>query len=442
MDVFWLLFEVLMNVYQLGICVYMLSKLFPPKDNLMYPGLALWGCVLLGTVGLTVLNSIGVRGNYDFVPGVLAFFAYVFLFRKGHWLFKVMWVCICWVIMSGVSALMIALFLSLPNVDLNAIYNNTSIRFTIVICVDILLIPFAMLLPKLQKEQRNEAFRDAPTLVLLLSVPVASAGFVILIQRCYSLVSEDHLQPTAMFLAACTALFMSVSVLWLFDHMVHQAKKLAQLEVDARQITLEKRHQKELIEIYDQMRIWRHDFRNHLAVIQGLAEQHRDSNLEKYVTEFTKEFTSIDSFFNTGNVAIDTLLNAKRDVALKHKIAFSSDVHLPDPLPLSGTDFCGLVGNLLDNAYEACSRIEDESGKYIELQCDKLQDYLRIIVCNPTTGNVQQVGDRYVTEKEDKAQHGFGLRSVERIVKSCGGYTRVDHTGNVFRVTILIPCRG
>ena len=77
--------------------------------------------------------------------------------------------------------------------------------------------------------------------------------------------------------------------------------------------------------------------------------------------------------------------------------------------------------------------------RYVRLQIKVLQRNLHINIQNPTDGQMQKFGTADVTSKFDKSMHGFGLRSVEKIVVTHQGYTNIKHADNVFSVSILLP---
>ena len=435
----WFAFEVLVNIYQIWICLYMLGKIFPPREGVRMPRLAFPLCLGIGSVGLTIFHFAGVRGGFDFIPGLTSFVVFLFAYRRGSWVFKTMWIFISWVMMSAVSMIVMSLLTLIPGVEIEAIFGETPIRVVGVICINIALIPFVILLPRLQKEQRLSSPYTPQTLIVMLCIPVASVIFLLLIQHYYVMMPVAQRSSLSVYAASFLGLFIGVASLWLFDRVASQARHLAQTEADISQLHMEQKHQKDMQTIYDQMRMWKHDYNNRVGVMRALAENKQFDELTRYIQQNSQSFDSITDYANTGNSALDALLNMKNALAKPNQITMTTEVVLPATLPMSDGDFCALLGNLLDNAIEANERMPEGAERYMHLEIKALQGNLQINIENPTNGTVRRAGKIIISSKLDKTMHGFGLRSVEKIVADHRGYVNIKHGENVFAVAILLP---
>ena len=151
--------------------------------------------------------------------------------------------------------------------------------------------------------------------------------------------------------------------------------------------------------------------------------------LEQYLGELDKDLTTVDTVIKTGNVMIDAVLNSKISLAKAGNIA---------------VDFSLLIGNLMDNAMEACMKIEDEAKRFIRIYIDILKGQLYIYIINSTEGRVNgkiaAPGNRirYLSGKGGRS-HGFGLMSVDRVVKRNKDYIDRQDEENVFATEIMLP---
>ena len=102
-------------------------------------------------------------------------------------------------------------------------------------------------------------------------------------------------------------------------------------------------------------------------------------------------------------------------------------------------DILILLGNLLDNAMEACKRLEIEDGeKFIYVNARVQKGFLCIQVNNSYNGLLNLVENSYATVKTEKHFCGIGLSNIERIVNKYHGKLNITHTETVFSVLALL----
>ena len=139
--------------------------------------------------------------------------------------------------------------------------------------------------------------------------------------------------------------------------------------------------------------------------------------------------------FDTGNGIVDALLSDKQSKANKSntRIVFSGSV---PPDSIAPTDLCVLFGNTLDNAIEACEKFEDETEKTIFVSCKCNSGFAFISITNPVADDVVIRGNSIDSTKADKASHGYGLYSLNKIVKKLDGSLNLSCEDKTFKVEI------
>ena len=137
----------------------------------------------------------------------------------------------------------------------------------------------------------------------------------------------------------------------------------------------------------------------------------------------------------TGNDALDAILNTKIAVAEQDGIQCSASVSSVE-LPLSQSDISVLIGNLMDNAYEAASKAPE---KWIGVKICGLDNAVSIRVHNTTAHPVLAENPFLLTSKEDRKLHGLGTRNIRRIVNRYNGTLEYCEQKNVFMCNITIP---
>ena len=172
-----------------------------------------------------------------------------------------------------------------------------------------------------------------------------------------------------------------------------------------------------------------HDLKNLLESFQGQISQEQLTQLKEKVGEY-------DTFAATGNRVLDVVLGEKRAVSMRRGIELTTFV---DGKPLGfmeELDIYSLVGNALNNAIDAASRLPKGEG-YIILTTSAEEGIVTIHVENPYSGEL--VMENHLPKSQrDERYHGFGMKSMERIVKKYNGTLAVKAENGVFCLDIIL----
>ena len=158
-----------------------------------------------------------------------------------------------------------------------------------------------------------------------------------------------------LFIAVC------ITVLFLFRRTLYN---MIDRRIERFQSELIEKQVREIQNMYRQVRGWRHDYRNHIAEKMNIK------------------------------------LNVKANV--------------PDKLPMSDVELCSMLGNILDNAVEACGTLPEEE-RFMRVYIGKLKGQLYLSVQN-SAGKVRKSKNTYLSTKE--GEHGYGLFRIDRVAKS------------------------
>lgn len=215
-----------------------------------------------------------------------------------------------------------------------------------------------------------------------------------------------------------------------FQNRLH--KKLA-----AYQREIMETHYRETETMYQEMRGWRHDFRNHLQLLKSYAQKGDLDAVQAYLAELEQDLSRVDPAVKTGNTMADAILNSKISLARSKGVPVRADARIPVKLSISDLDLCVILGNLFDNAIEASVKLP-ESQRLIRLYMDMKGSQLYISFTNfAPGGKLAQTGGRFSTTKG--SGHGFGLLRIDSVVKRLGGYLRRASEEGAFTTEILLP---
>lgn len=212
---------------------------------------------------------------------------------------------------------------------------------------------------------------------------------------------------------------------------------LVERRVAAYQNNLVAKHCSEVENIYKQMRGWRHDYHNHIQAMLALIDTESESSvpLQDYLLHLNDDLTSVDTIIKTGNVMVDAILNSKISLAQTKKITVNAKAAVPKELPISAVDLCVIIGNLLDNAIEACAAVP---SPWIRVYIGIHKEFFYISISNPMDGEVKKSGLRYLSTKTSPS-HGFGLVRIDKISDKYGGFVDRQNEPGVFATEVMLP---
>ena len=191
-------------------------------------------------------------------------------------------------------------------------------------------------------------------------------------------------------------------------------------------------HYAEVENMYNQTRGWRHDYRNHIQVLKNYAELGDMEAVKSYLSELAEDLETVDMALKTGNRMADVIFLAR-----SREIQVRADAHVPVKLSIADIDLCIILGNLFDNAIEACQRLPMQE-RMIRVYMDMKNTQLYISFTNTTAQKKQKKENgRFATTKG--RGHGYGLVRMDTIIERYQGYIRRGSEDGAFTTEILLP---
>ena len=259
-------------------------------------------------------------------------------------------------------------------------------------------------------EAKEIAFDRKQTLLLLV-IPAMS---VIVLSV---LMLGEHSKMFAILISGYM-LMINISVSYLYNILIENYIHLRDNDRYKQQTYAYQNQLEVIMESRNRVRALRHDMKNHILALQVLVQRKELEETSKYLDSMKNFMTNPEEYVKTGNDAVDSLLNYKIQKANEFLNVVETKISIPEQLRLRSFDLNVLLGNLLDNAIDASMQTEDKKLK-ITIKLDK--GILFINICN----SCQRIADGrsgfLETTKEDKVNHGIGLKNVRRIVKKYHG---------------------
>ncbi len=188
---------------------------------------------------------------------------------------------------------------------------------------------------------------------------------------------------------------------------------------------------------YEQQRRFSHDYKNQLNCIQGMIESGQTTEALEYISGLTGNFRQNEMCVNTGHAVVNIMLNQKYQKASDKGIVMTMVSGNLSELTISEEDIVTLLGNLLDNAIEACEKLSE--NKVIQFKMVLEEEQLVLSIRNPVKDAVQIKDNRIVTSKRDKSRHGIGLLNVDSVIRKNNGTSVLKCENGWFTFTAMIP---
>ena len=196
-------------------------------------------------------------------------------------------------------------------------------------------------------------------------------------------------------------------------------------------------HYQEVETMYNKMRGWRHDYRNHIQTMKVLAEQGDIEAIKDYLNKLDEDLATVDTVIKTGNTKADAILNSKISLAKSKDITVKVVAQVPVKLKMSELDLCVILGNLFDNAIEASLPLPKEQ-RLIRVYIVMKNTQLYISFTN-FTASKKQIKESNVFKTTKGEGHGYGLIRIDSIIKKLDGYLSRNSEDGAFTTEILIP---
>lgn len=229
-----------------------------------------------------------------------------------------------------------------------------------------------------------------------------------------------------------------------YQEMIGLQEEKKNYFVEEQQFLAIRERMKEMEQFYDGIRQMKHEMKNHLTNIKGLAGSGCYEEMEQYIAKMDESMNMFELSIKTGNAVTDVIVNDKKKAAYKQGIQFRSEFRYPVSDGYDAYDIGIIINNLLQNALEACERMET-GKKYILLSGRQKKRFFIIDVRNSFEGEVMfdrntnlPLSSKENTTGEAISLHGIGLSNVKREVAKYLGNVDIKVKKNEFRVTVLL----
>lgn len=434
MNIFWNIFELTINIFEAANVMYFVCTFL--NGNMRHKGeYRYWiiGSLIYATT-TTILNIIT---DYE---GVLLFvyvaivFLYSLLFLNGTILQKLfisVFQLACLVLVSNVITNLVT---SAVKVPLTQVYSESGwVRLLTVILVQITDFYLFQILIRIFRNK--DVHLRKTEWILLLSIFLLSTTIIVLIQL--TQLKNDLTKNTRillLFADVCIVIIniITIKIITLLNQQYHTKMENELLHTKLQyqtQYTTAVQQQEESVKKQ------RHDIKNSMTVLHKLAEQGDMNGIRKYIQQYIEHYHTDISFVHTNHDIVDAIINTKLSYA--HEMGINTVCLIDSNLPkISDTDYCSLLGNMLDNAIEASQNNKNSPEIILEMVSTNTQ--LRIRVKNKIQKSILNTNPYLRTTKSVPRKHGYGISILKEIAARYDGSTDFFEEDSYFIAQVVL----
>ena len=431
----WILFEICANGFQACLQVlFIRRRLHTTKSH----KLADFICIFAITAFLTTFLFVDLP-----IPDIFGFvilLLYALYIAEEQWYVPVYWVTILAILFYSTINLSIHIFMTIPNISYDALMENGYGRFLFILLTNVLLFLIVFSASKLKREYTKLTW---PVLLLFL---LMNCSIFAVEEALFTLQMEfeqkDLFISPAFFVAYISLFLCTFLSIYLYHRMTLSAAQESLYKAEISSLSQQKQHQQEIERMYDNLYTQRHDFKQQFELLDEMVRLGNNHEAESYLQAYQERLAEQKEFL-TGCTAVDALLTAKTLTMNKLGISFKYTPYPLQEVPISVTDFCSIVGNLLDNAIEGVQRLDCSDSAQIHLSFSRTWDMFYIHCVNPCNPNtIRKKAGFWLSSKDAEGVsglHAIGIRSIENIVELAEGRCSFEVQGDIFKVQVVLP---
>lgn len=244
-------------------------------------------------------------------------------------------------------------------------------------------------------------------------------------------------------LVACIIMFIgTICNIVILENYLKVKKIENETNLQISEISLQYDYYMKQVKDMENIRRLSHDIKNHLEALKGDIDNERKM---EYINGIERKLSKYQSYYKTGNAFIDSLLHVKRLEAIEGGIEFKVLADFTPFKKIKDEDLCVIISNIIDNALYECHLVREEStdsGCLVQLKARKVKSFLSILCENSIRKSQEELLKKQVvwdTTKEDRRNHGIGIKNIKRVVQEYGGEVSFHIEEGMFSVSIIIP---
>ena len=290
----------------------------------------------------------------------------------------------------------------------------------------------------------RKRFPDLRRLSAKYTVILLTVSFAALVLECSLLnvvlsdsllIMQTAILFTFLFAVACVVIVLAAS----FLSLRYQSEKEQNRLLSTVNALTEENYQK-LSVLQKELSKQNHDFTNHVRTLNGLLREEDAAEALRYTEVLLKAPLERTALCKSGNTIIDAVINSKIAEAEELSIEFRFQVNFALPTNISAVDICTILGNQIDNALEACQKVQDEKDRRIDVRIYQQANSVAVFqVSNTVESDPFENNEELKTTKTDSEKlHGLGIQNIRETAEKYQGILENSYQNGKFISSALL----
>ena len=437
MDLFWMIFELVVNLFQSAIVLQTIRAILKDKRTEKKANLAYILFVAILFLELSFVNFIVPFEGIGIIISILIIYIYSLINLKGKFMQKMFWSIFVMLLIMGITIVVLSIEGCIIGKGyLNLVIQKDLYRFVGVVIIQIVLFYLTRFMIKRTKKDSTYSLKWNEWFVLLI-IPVISIftmSFVSLI----IINIEDQLSPMQHIFSILSILgiLMTNSLVYvLYVNMQKDHAKQLEYSILQQAFKSQEKSVEETKILYQSVRSIRHDLKQHFQVALTMLHSGKINEAVDYMEKYND--TVLDGISNKvfcDNDVVNYIINSKSKICSDRHIKIY--IYIANEIPeFSDLDLCVLLGNALDNAIEGVS---GDGNNEIYLELRNVDNFFMISVKNTIINSVLEDNPNLISTKNEKEVHGLGILSMKEVVQKYNGSIEFYESDNKFCCDMLL----
>lgn len=434
-ETFDLIFNLSVSFFQGAIFVFFCNFFFTPKYKKIINLCICWSVITLLFIVISLLNTyFTAYSGLEIIINLAIMIPFSIICHKGKLYLKVIMPIISFLILMCVGSLfnVIITVVFSKNIE-QVMIESTIYRYMYILIGNLIYILSLYIIYRLYKNKIS--LKKPIDIVTFVFIPALT---MIVTFFAASVISDTNTSDTNRLYIGIIIIITFIIAFSMFSIMKRIGKSA---EIDALNIIMQKEqetykseiiHQSQYIEDVSKIK---HEMQNKLFCINELISCNKIAEAKKLCKDTETEFSEVPAIFRTNNLYLNALLNMTQKRALDKEIHFTPTIKSNLAI-IDGTDLISLLGNLMDNAFEALENVTD--NKFLQITIFEKDNYYMFTIRNSIPKSVMLYNPSLETTKKDKKSHGHGLKIVKEIVKKYNGTISYSEKDNMFEVMCML----
>ena len=386
--------------------------------------------------GHAVMFGVFLTGNIYFVTVVnlLTYILLIYILYNVNKRAAVFWGVIYIAIMALSEQMIFYVLQFIMRIKYVELKNTMIIVMVLCLCK---ILYFILIQIMVMMKNKSSVSDNGDLSMLLLMVTLIASLTVFITYYIIGVESNVNTRETVWAVASSIILVSSdILVLWVSIRINERKAENERIKIQLEQEKADARYYKLENEKNESLEILRHDMNNHLNTMLGMET---NGDLKDYITSIMEQYNIKKRTTFSNNNVLNGLISEYSSKSYTENIEFVVDIR-PDTIDdIVATDIVALFGNILSNAYEAAKQCEEINEKYIELVVKRKHETTFIKCVNSCVVQPKIIGGKFISIKKDTdRKHGYGMKSIDKIVNKYHGSHIEQFDENEFTISIIL----